>query len=130
MTELYVAASWNAATLKYSHAMTNANGVERSVGSNYLDLTVTTPLTNNVSVLLHAGRQSFRGRTSLAELLGTTNDSFYTYNDYSVGLSATLGNAWNASVLYTTTSARDAGYVVQGRNIGSPQVAVGFLLNF
>jgi uncharacterized protein (TIGR02001 family) len=130
MTELYVAASWRVVSLKYSHAVTNTNGVEHSVGSSYLDFTVTLPLAGNVNATLHAGRQAFRGRNPLTERLGTTNDGLYTYNDYSAGLTAAVGNAWSASALYTMTTARDAGYIVQGRNLGSPHVAVGLVRNF
>lgn len=130
MTELYVGASWHAASLKYSHAVSNTNGVEHSVGSSYLDFTVTVPLAGTVTATLHAGRQAFRGQNSLTESLGTTNGGLYTYNDYSAGLSATVGKSWSASVLYTTTTARDAGYLVQGRNLGSPHLAVGLVRNF
>jgi uncharacterized protein (TIGR02001 family) len=130
MTELYLAASWHGVSLKYSHAVTNTNGVEHSVGSNYLDFTVTVPLAGTVNATLHAGRQAFRGRNALTESLATTNDGLYTYNDYSAGLNATVDKSWSASVLYTRTTAPDAGYLVQGRNLGSPHLAIGFVRTF
>ena len=44
MTEFYAGASWKWASLKYSHAVTNTNGVEHSVGTSYLDLTICVPI--------------------------------------------------------------------------------------
>jgi uncharacterized protein (TIGR02001 family) len=129
-TELYVAASWHAASLKYSQAVTNANGVQHSVGSSYLDLTVTVPVRSKISATLHAGRQAFRGQNSFTESLGKTNDGLYTYNDYSAGLAASVGRSSSVSIVYTATTARDTGYLVQGRNLGSRHVAVGFVSNF
>lgn len=130
MTEFYVAVSWRAASVKYSHAVTNTNGVEHSVGSSYLDLTVTAPLGEAVSATFHVGRQAFRGGNVLTESLGTTNSGLYTYDDYAAGLTLSFGKACNASIAYMTTTARDAGYVVLGRNLGSPHLIAGLTHTF
>ena len=106
------------------------NAVEYSVGSSYLDLTVTAPLGRVLSATLHAGRQAFRGGNAVTESLGTTNNDLYSYNDYSAGLTASFGKSWSASLAYSTTTARDAGYVVQGRNLGSPHLAFGLVRTF
>lgn len=130
MTEIYLAASWSGASLRYSRALTNANGIEHSVGSNYLDVTVKWRLRGTALATVHAGRQTFRGRSSFADLLGTSNDALYTYEDYSAGFTAVFAKVWRASVSYSATTAADVGYVVRGRNLGSPHLTVGLVRDY
>lgn len=130
MTELFIGASWRTSSVKYSYSVTNNGGIEHSVGSGYLELNVTVPAGKAFKTILHLGRQEVRGQNALAERLGTSNKDLYTYNDYSVALAATVRRSWSASVAYTGTTARDAGYRVQGRNLGSPHLVVGLTDSF
>ena len=91
---------------------------------------MTAPLGGPVSATLHAGRQTFRGGSSLTESLGTTNNDLYSYNDYTAGLTASFGKSWSGSIAYITTTARDAGYIVKGQNLGSPHLVVGLVRTF
>src|SRR5262245_47403502 len=79
--EVYAAVGWKWASLKYSYAFSNLFGVEDSVGSDYLDLTVTVPLGDRFTLAAHAGRQSFKGASTFAAQNGTTNDALYSYED-------------------------------------------------
>jgi uncharacterized protein (TIGR02001 family) len=128
--EAYFTVGWKWATLKYSYAFSNLFGVEDSEGSDYLDLTVTVPLNDRFTVAAHAGMQSFRGTSAYAALQGATNDALYSYEDYRATLSYGLGEGWTASLTLTSTTAKDAGYTVLGKNIGDDQVVVGVSRTF
>jgi uncharacterized protein (TIGR02001 family) len=128
--EMYAAVGWKWASLKYSYAFSNLFGVEDSEGSDYLDLTVTVPLNDRFTVAAHAGRQKFKGASTYAVLQGTTNDALYSYEDYRATVNCSLGKGWTASLTYTTTTAKDAGYTVLGENIGDDQVVVGIARTF
>ena len=128
--EAYAAVGWKWVSLKYSYAFSNLFGVEDSEGSDYLDLTVTVPLNDRFTAALHAGQQNFKGASTYAQLQGTTNDALYSYEDYRATLNCGLGKGWTASLTYTTTTAKDAGYTVLGENIGDDQVVVGIARTF
>ena len=128
--EVYAAIGWKWASLKYSYAFSNLFGVEDSEGTDYLDLTVTVPLNDRFTAVAHAGRQKFKGASAYAELQGTTNDALYSYEDYRATVNCSLGKGWTASLTYTTTTAKDAGYTVLGENIGDDQVVVGIARTF
>ena len=128
--EAYAAVGWKWMSLKYSYAFSNLFGVEDSEGSDYLDLTVTVPLNDRFTADAHAGRQTFKGASTYAELQGTTNDVLYGYEDYRATLNASLGKGWTASITYTTTTAKDASYTVLGENLGDDQVVAGISRTF
>jgi len=48
----------------------------------------------------------------------------------SFAFTAGLGKGWTASLAYTTTTAKDAGYTVLGKNLGDDQVVVGIARTF
>jgi uncharacterized protein (TIGR02001 family) len=128
--EVYAAVGWKWATLKYSYAFSDLFGVEDSEGSDYLDLTITVPLSDKFTIAAHAGRQSFTGASTAAENAGTTNDALYSYEDYRATLSYALGGGWTTSLTFTTTNAKDAGYTVLGKNIGDDQAVVAIARTF
>jgi uncharacterized protein (TIGR02001 family) len=128
--EAYVALGWKWANLKYSYAFSDLFGVEDSKGSDYLDLTVTAPLTEKLSLAAHAGHQSYTGASTAARLAGTTNDALYAYDDYRATLTYAFAPKWSALAAYTHTNARDAGYTVLGENLGDGQVVVGVTRSF
>jgi uncharacterized protein (TIGR02001 family) len=128
--EAYVAIGWNWANLKYSYAFSNLFGVEDSEGSDYIDLTVTVPLNDRFTAVAHAGQQKFKGVSAYAVLQGTTNGDLYSYEDYRATINCSLGQGWAASLTYATTTAKDAGYMVLGKNLGDDQVVVGIARTF
>lgn len=128
--EAYLSVGWKWATLKYSHAFSDLFGVENSDGSHYLDLTVTLPLNDRLTLVGHAGRQRFRGTSAYAALQGSTNDALYSYDDFRATLNCALGSGWTASTTFTTTNAEDAGYTVRGTNLGDDQFVVGISKSF
>ena len=107
-TELYVAGSWKWLSLKYSHAVSNTFGVADSRNSHYVDLSANYPITGQVALNAHVGRQTFAGDNN-----GDTLD----YTDWKLGFTWSV-NGWNLGAHYTDTNAKDAGYTLAGRNIG------------
>jgi hypothetical protein len=63
-------------------------------------------------------------------LQGTTNGDLYSYEDYRATINCSLGQGWAASLTYATTTAKDAGYMVLGKNLGDNQVVVGIARTF
>jgi uncharacterized protein (TIGR02001 family) len=122
--EIYLGLSWRWASLKYSHGVSDLFGVEDSDGGHYLDLTITVPVRENLSLALHAGQQSFEGASAYARLAGTDNDALYGYEDYRATLSYSFGAGWSASASLTQSTAEDAGYTVLGKNLGDDQIIV------
>ncbi len=116
--EAYAAAGWKWFNLKYSYSLGDLFGVEDSEGSGYLDLTVTIPLPASLSLVLHAGQQTYEG---------SDNDALFGYEDYRATLNYAFANGWTASATVTTTTAKDAGYLVRGSNLGDDQVVIAFL---
>lgn len=128
--EAYAAVGWKWVSLKYSYAFGDLFGVEDSQGADYLDLTVSVPLNEQLTVAAHAGRQSYTGASIAARLAGTSNDALYSYEDYRATLAYSFAPGWSALLTGTHTNARDAGYTVLGRNIGDDQIAIGLTRSF
>ncbi len=128
--EVYLALGWKWASLKYSYAFSDVFGVENSDGSDYLDLTITVPVTEKLSLAAHAGRQRYTGASTAARLAGTNNDALYTYEDYRATATYAFAENWSALATYTHTNARDAGYTVRGRNLGDDQLVIGLTRTF
>ena len=60
-TEIYGALTWETATLKYSHAVTNTFGYTDSKGSFYLDLSAGFDVGGGVTLTPHVGYQKIKG---------------------------------------------------------------------
>ena len=125
--EAYLAAGWKWFSLKYSYSLGDLFGVEDSEGSGYLDLAVTIPLPASLSLVLHAGQQTYEGASTAARLAGTDNDALLGYEDYRATLNYAFADGWTASATFTTTNAKDAGYLVRGNNLGDDQVVIAIL---
>lgn len=101
--EGYLGGSWKFATFKYSYAFTNLFGAQsvqadgslkKSEGSQYFDLSLNPELGAGFTLNLHAGRQLVANYPSAS------------YNDYKLGVSYLLPQAWTLSAAYITTSAK------------------------
>ncbi len=118
-TEIYGAATFGAATLKYSHAVSNLFGFPDSKNSYYLDASASFDLGGGWSVVPHVGRQKVR------------NNSPFSYTDYAVTLGKDFGNGVSASAAVVATNADDALYVTPaGRFTGRTGVVLGVKYGF
>lgn len=124
-TEAYAALTWKWFTLKGSYSLGDTFGVDDSSGSWYADLSGTFPLPQDFTLLLHAGHQDYAG-----DIGGTSNDSLYSYSDYSAAISRTFGEGLALGVTYSHTNARDAGYTILGDNIGDDQWVLSLTKSF
>jgi uncharacterized protein (TIGR02001 family) len=90
-TELYVGASWEWFSAKYSHSISEDTfGFVDSRGSGYLDLGAIFPLREGLNLIAHVGHQRF------------DNYSDADYTDYRVGATYDwAGFTWGASVYGT-----------------------------
>jgi uncharacterized protein (TIGR02001 family) len=97
--EVYGAATFGPATLKYSQAISNLFGYSDSKGSSYLDLSATFDLGNGYSLVPHAGRQTIKNA-----------NSGYGYSDYALTLNKDLGDGLSASLAAIKTTANETLY--------------------
>lgn len=133
-TEVYVGATWNWLSAKYSVTTSDFFGVNKttygggcgitstgaaiactdplsttanSKGSGYLDLTATFPIAPGFNVVGHVGKQTVKNFGNLS------------YTDYKLGMTYdALGFTWGAA--YTSTNAKEQFYRV-AQNVGNPK---------
>ncbi len=132
-TELYAAIAYKWVSLKYSRGVSRYTfGANESRGSSYADASASVPLFHDtVTLLLHAGRQTYPN-TANSEYFGNSggNNSYYSYNDYKIGIShewqkITFAAAWtHASTKATAPDGQTTAYFdASGHNIGGSRVA-------
>ncbi len=129
-TEVYAGLAWKWITFKYSYSVDDTFGVEDSKGTDYLDLSASVPVAEGWTVSAHVGRQGFSGASSAAKAARTTNDALYTYTDWKAGVSWAFSSKWSANLAYTDSNAKDAGYTVQGINLGKSAVVFSLTTTF
>jgi uncharacterized protein (TIGR02001 family) len=120
--EVYGAATYGPATLKYSQATSNLFGYSNSKGSNYLDLSATFDLGNGYSLVPHAGRQTIKN-----------TNSGYSYSDFALTLNKDLGDGLTANVAAIKTTANETlykGLSSTGYNAAKNAVVVGVKYSF
>jgi uncharacterized protein (TIGR02001 family) len=118
-TEIYGAATFGPATLKYSHAVTNLFGFSDSKNSYYLDASANFDLGSGWSVVPHVGYQKVK------------NNSSFSYTDYAVTLGKDFGNGVSASAALVATNADDTLYVTPaGKFTGRTGLALGVKYSF
>ena len=112
--EIYGAATFGPATLKYSHAISNLFGFANSKNSYYVDLSGTFDLGGGFSLVPHVGYQSVK------------NNGAYSYTDYALTLGKDLGNGLSATAALVGTDADKALYVTPaGKFTGKTGLVVG-----
>lgn len=124
-TEAFVALAWKGVSAKYSTSLGDTFGVPESAGSSYLDLTATLELPAQLTLGLHGGLQEYRGRSN-----GAANDRLFSYADWSLSLSREVFAGFVLALTYTDSDAEDAGYTIQGENIGDGQWVVSLVKSF
>ena len=98
--EAYAAVSWKWLSLKYSHSLNNKTfGVANSSGTYYLDLSAAYPLTEQLTLVAHYGKQKFEGNTGAFD-----NNANASYEDYKLGLTYALPKDFSVGGYYTGTS--------------------------
>lgn len=118
-TELYGAATFGPATLKYSHAVTNLFGFSDSKNSYYLDASATFDIGKGFSVVPHIGYQKVK------------NNSDDSYTDYSVTLGKDFGNGFSASAAIVATDVEHQHYVSPaGKSLGKTGLVLGAKYSF
>ena len=93
-SEIYGAATYGVATLKYSDSLTNLFGNLNSKHSTYWDLSATFDLGSGYTLVPHFGRQSVK------------NSSALSYTDKALTLNKDLGDGLSASVSAISTSGK------------------------
>ncbi len=116
-TELYGAVTFGPATLKYSHAVTDTFGNADSKNSFYLDLSAGFDMGGGLMVTPHIGHQKIKGSSAC------------TYTDYSVTVSKDF-SGFVPSLMAVGTSAKDACYLVNGKDLGKAALVLGLKYNF
>jgi uncharacterized protein (TIGR02001 family) len=118
-TEIYGAATWGPATLKYSHAVTNLFGFSDSKNSYYVDASASFDVGNGFSVVPHIGYQKVKN-----------NDDF-SYTDYAVTLGKDFGNGFSASAAIVATDVDHLHYVSPaGKSLGKTALVLGAKYTF
>lgn len=116
-TELYGALTFGPATLKYSHAVTDTFGNADSKNSFYLDLSAAFDLGGGLMVTPHVGHQKIKGSSAC------------TYTDYAVTVSKDFSGLV-PSLMVVGTNAKDACYLVNGKDLGKNAIVLGLKYNF
>jgi uncharacterized protein (TIGR02001 family) len=122
--EAYGALTWKWLSAKYSYSLDDKTfGVSDSRGTWYLDLTATVPVTEQLAVQAHWGKQEFQGDT-----LGVSNDSVASYEDWRLGVTYALPYNFTIGAYYSDTdmnNARKAFYTTPaGRFLGKDTFVV------
>jgi len=123
-TELYVAATYSFATLKYSYSLTDLFGQIGSKGSSYVDLALNYD-TGVEGIILN-------GHVGYQNVTGTANANS-SYTDWKLGLTKDLGNGMNVAVAYIGTNANGSVAFYQsptGQNLGRGTGFISFTKAF
>lgn len=124
-TELYGALTWKMLTLKTSVSLGDTFGVDNSSGTWYADLSGNFQLPKDFALGLHVGHQEYAGSIG-----GTSNDSLYSYSDYSATLSHPIGQGFTLGFTFSHADTEDAGYTLLGDNIGETQYVFSLVKSF
>ncbi|HEX4235573.1 MAG TPA: TorF family putative porin [Caldimonas sp.] len=128
-TELYIGASYQTYSIKYSYAVSDFFGIDDSKGSWYLEANGTYDLGNGFGLVGHLGYQALKKNARFTEIGGTTLVDNVT--DWKIGATYDW-NSWVFGAAYVSTN-RDftAGTAaISNRNISSSTVVVSVTKTF
>jgi uncharacterized protein (TIGR02001 family) len=119
--EVYVGASFNVLSVKYSRSMSNYFGVADSKNSSYIQADANVPLAGKLSAVAHYGR------TSVA------NNEALNYADYNVGAAYDL-DGWLVAAKYHANTSKGSGFetatTVNGQKLYKSAVVVSVSRSF
>ena len=120
--EIYGAVTYSIVTAKLSYSTGDLFGFTASSGSTYADLSVNYPIGDSgYTVGAHYGKQTVKG----------TGNDIFTYSDYRLSGSKDLGSGYSASLTYSGTNAKDAGYTTaQGLKAGKSTLVAALSRTF
>lgn len=120
-TEIYGALTYGAATLKYSHSVTDTFANPSSKNSYYLEIGAGFDVGNGVTLTPHVGYQKIKGPAG----------DLATYTDYSLSVSKDFsGFLLSAALVGTDADKSFYSSPVNGKELGKPGVVVGLKYNF
>jgi uncharacterized protein (TIGR02001 family) len=122
--EVYGAATYGVATLKYSYALSDLFGYANSKGSTYIDLSATFDLGEGFTLVPHAGHQTVKHNSTQANM---------GYTDIALTLNKDLGNGLSASLSAISTSVKgksDFASYATGYDVAKDAVVVGVKYSF
>lgn len=110
--EVYYALTWKWFSFKLSYSvMDKTFTVADSNGSTYFDLSANIPLTKQLTLNAHIGKQSYGGldRRNAVNAAGAirTNNDVYGYTDYKLGLSYALPRDFTVGAFYSKADGAD-----------------------
>ena len=111
--EDYVGVDAKWISLRYSYSLGDTFGAANTRGTSYTDLTVSQDLFAGISGVAHIGRQAYTG----------SNSGNLSYTDWKLGVSRDF-SGYVVGAFYTDTNAKNAGYFVNGKNLGRSHVVL------
>lgn len=109
--EIYYALTWKWLSFKLSYSvMDDYFGVADANGSAYFDLSANFPLTKQLTLNAHIGKQTYGGadrRNAVDAGRIRTNDDVYGYTDYKVGLTYALPRDFTVGAFYSKADNAD-----------------------
>jgi uncharacterized protein (TIGR02001 family) len=122
--EAYGALSWKWLSAKYSRSLGDKTfGVRDSRGTWYLDFSATVPVTEQLALVGHWGKQKFRDNDG-------ADNSAASYEDWKVGLTYALPRDFTIGAYYTDTNmsrSQKAFYTTPGGHFIGKETFVVFL---
>ena len=120
-TEVYVGASYNVLSVKYSRSITNYFGVADSKNSSYIQADANVPLADKLSAVAHYGR------TTVA------NNAAFDYSDYNVGAAYNV-QGWTVAAKYHSNTNKGSSFetanTVNGQKLYKNAVVVSVSRSF
>lgn len=106
--EIYGALGWKWLSAKLSYSVNNKTfGTADSGGTYYLDLGANVPLTKELTLVAHYGKQKYTGtdlRNFVVNGVRLDNDTMFSYDDWKIGLSYALPKDFTIGFFYTDIS--------------------------
>ncbi len=119
-TEVFGYVRWRGLSARLNVAVTDAFATPDSRGAWYLDLNATRPLDEVWSLGAHLGRRQSRGTNPDT---GADNARLFSYTDYKLSVTRSLGARRSLTLAYTWTTANPAIYTLDGYRVGGPHLS-------
>jgi uncharacterized protein (TIGR02001 family) len=108
--EIYIGASSGPFSAKYSHSTSNLFGFANSKNSTFTEINWAQEVLPRLTANAQIARQTVK------------NNGDFSYNVYKLGASYDLGTGWAMGGYVKSTSAKDAFYTVNGKDLGKSRL--------